>query len=365
MCHFYANALSSLQSTEIVLQPEHLEAIRHLPSFRALVESAVEAGNLYQAQSLIEDDAALVAKIQSCADQRQHWVSGLLRSLLVQEAALGGSFSTAYVEAIAEGVSASEDSKLTERVRLMGAAGLAIFIRRVISVFQYGEQTLSLNPSSKNEDAQLQTSLSNLLIELENLHSSAQDQNITLRSTYNGQSKVMRTTVIAQRVQLSRDSAALSEEDKAYTSIIDSLTNLLDAHISISPASSIFLSECWTYDSKAPSHSVFVPRPRAVLERSLMRPTDYLSCACCTEGSSGIQASLPPTSILYQLYLETGSLINVADLWAAFHGLVGQDEEDERKVLVSFYRGLAELRALGFVKGSKKKVDHVAKLKWL
>lgn len=94
-----------------------------------------------------------------------------------------------------------------------------------------------------------------------------------------------------------------------------------------------------------------------------------------------MQATLPATSILYHLYLEAGSLINVADLWSAFYALVsGHKEEeeeseendeqqekqlDERKALVMFYRGLAELRAMGFVKSSKKKTDHIAKVRWL
>jgi origin recognition complex subunit 3 len=70
------------------------------------------------------------------------------------------------------------------------------------------------------------------------------------------------------------------------------------------------------------------------------------------------------------MYLETGNLINVADLWTAYHALVEKDngegsDGDERKALAEFYRGMAELRALGFLKPSKKKADHVAKVKWL
>ncbi|KAG5742591.1 hypothetical protein H9Q72_014553, partial [Fusarium xylarioides] len=76
-------------------------------------------------------------------------------------------------------------------------------------------------------------------------------------------------------------------------------------------------------------------------------------------------ATLPATALLYRLYTATGSLINVADLWAAFSALVSEGETDERKSLVMFYRALAELRALGFVKASKKKADHIAKMKWL
>ena len=73
------------------------------------------------------------------------------------------------------------------------------------------------------------------------------------------------------------------------------------------------------------------------------------------------------TAILYHLYLETGSLINVADLWSALYAIVGEEKEDgldERSALVLFYRALSELRIMGFVKQSRKKADHIAKLAW-
>lgn len=43
-----------------------------------------------------------------------------------------------------------------------------------------------------------------------------------------------------------------------------------------------------------------------------------------------LSSTQPPTAILYQLYLESGNLINVNDLWLAFNAIVGEDEEDEK-----------------------------------
>jgi origin recognition complex subunit 3 len=110
---------------------------------------------------------------------------------------------------------------------------------------------------------------------------------------------------------------------------------------------------------------VLVPRPRTVFERSFTRPHDYLACSCCKANEGGMPATWPTTPILYRMYLETGNLINVADLWSAFGATVSDECEDERHALFMFYKGLAELRSLGFVKPTKKKADHIAKLKWL
>jgi origin recognition complex subunit 3 len=378
MCHFYANALSPLLAVlqhnggEPPLQSEQLESVRNLPSFRALVESHVDNGDaesLERARSLIEDDETLIAEIKKGQSIRDTWIRDALRALLVQEAAgaLQGEFSSAYIAILGEGASGSEHSRLVECVRQLEAPALASFLRQTIRILKEGDPILiSQSPTaSLREDADMEGSLSKLLTDLEALQALASEAGITLRSSYSGQSKIMRTTVIAQRVQLSRDTAALREQDKQFTSIVDGVTRELGKHIRVSPLGQVFLSESWTYDSHSPLRDVLVPRPRPIFERSLTRPHDYLGCNCCKDGSGGIQATLPATAILYQLYLETGNLINVADLWSAFHGHVSQDEEDERKILFSFYRGLAELKTLGFVKSSKKKADHIAKLKWL
>ncbi|RMJ16921.1 hypothetical protein CDV36_003395 [Fusarium kuroshium] len=369
MCHFYANPLSVLGHTSL-LQAEHTEASRHVSSFREHVEQAVESGNLEHiqyAKDLLERVDFLIARVEESLANREESIKDFLRALLIiQETdAQDGEFSRAYVAAMESGISISEDSRAIESVRRMEINELMTMVRKVIAILRDGDVDLFLEPATKPAHIELQGALTRHLVELEELHSRAEEQGITLRSKYSGQSKVMRTTVIAQRVQLSRDSAALTEEGKQLTRIVDDMTALLTTHVHAPKPSSLLLSESWLYDSRAPSRDVFVPRPRAVLERSLTRPHDYLSCSCCKPGEQDTAAMLPATALLYRLYLETGSLINVADLWAAFAALVGDEEADERKTLVKFYRGLAELRALGFVKASKKKADHIAKLKWL
>ncbi|KAJ4272231.1 Origin recognition complex subunit 3 [Fusarium torreyae] len=369
MCHFYANPLSVLGHTPL-LQPEHTEAIRHVDSFRETVERAVESGDLddvQYAKDLLESDEFLGSQVQNSIGRRQESIEDFLRALLIlrEAEAQNTEFSRAYVEAMDEGVSIIEDSRAVESVRRMDVDELLAMLRKVVSILRDGDGDLLLGSVTKQVDVEFRDALIRQLVNLEELHARAEEQDITLRSKYSGQSKVVRTTVIAQRVQLSHDSAALTDEDKQLTQAVDDITALFIARVQVPKPSSLLLSESWLYDSRAPSRDVFVPRPRAVFERSLARPHDYLSCSCCKLGDEGSQATLPATALLYRLYTETGSLINVADLWAAFAALVGDEETDERKSLVMFYRALAELRALGFVKASKKKADHIAKLKWL
>lgn len=43
----------------------------------------------------------------------------------------------------------------------------------------------------------------------------------------------------------------------------------------------------------------------------------------------GIRSTQPPASIIYQLYLESGALINIFDLWSAFYQVIGGDDGED------------------------------------
>ncbi|OLN88768.1 Origin recognition complex subunit 3 [Colletotrichum chlorophyti] len=377
MCHFYANPLSvfSLEDDEMnseLVQDEHLEAFRSLPSFRREVEKAIEAKDLNLARSLLEDDDLLREKIFEIPVKRAVWATRLLRSLKLIQATgvVQDDFSSMYMKAMAEGISlSSEDWDVVENIKRMQADEFVSMLQRIQSTVASvdGELCLAGWEVKAGEGFPL---VKTFLEDSKELLSRAQEEGNTLRSAYSGHSRVLRTTVVAQKVQLSHDSAALSEDDKAFTKIVDGVAELFQDVIRCDPAANVFLYETWHYDSKTPYRDVFVPRPLDVFERSLRRPQDYLACSCCST-SEGISTTMPATSLLYHLYLETGNLINVADLWSAFYAMVGggdaesEENADERAALVLFYQGLAELKTLGFVKMSKKKTDHIAKVKWL
>ncbi|KAK4144716.1 origin recognition complex subunit 3 N-terminus-domain-containing protein [Dichotomopilus funicola] len=428
MCHFYANPLSVLLTDAAVLQrregggvlqPEHIQAVRTLDSFQAEVEAAVEARQLGHAQSLLEDDDYLVARIREQGQKRREYVLQLLRSLhlVVSSGLSSASFTDLYTLALSSGIAISQASgtvPLEDAIKRVEPDEFLALTTRLLSAIHTGSPDLGLDGwAAAAEDVVL--SLTDLRDEVEGLIERSKSNNSTggpnkprptLKSKYSAQSRILRTTVVAQKVQLSHDSATLTDEDKAYTAAIDTLYALLHETIHCAPAitdaeHNLFLHEAWFIDTTSTSSSssaslfrdIFVPRPGATFARALARPHDYLGCACCGRkkrkgrgdrasgpGLGTVLGTSPATAVLHQLLLETGALVNVADLWTAYSALVakqgqsGEDGEDEdededegrkRELLVGFYRGLAELRVMGFVKGSKKKVDHVAKVKWL
>ena len=225
--------------------------------------------------------------------------------------------------------------------------------------------------------------------DLAKLIAATMDNSAPLRSEHDVHHNTLRTTVVAQKVELSKQTAALSKEDLEYSKIVDHVDILLREYFQqsfINPQD-LFLHEILIYDAKSPYRDAFTPRPRFAVERALSSPHDYLGCTCCNSVQNGLSSTQPTTAILYQLYLESGSQINVSDLWSAFDTIVAtenpEDEEAEQQrnlfvprgnlkdssstnVTASalFSQALAELKYMGMIKSSRKKADHLAKLAW-
>ncbi|KAI1105215.1 origin recognition complex subunit 3 N-terminus-domain-containing protein [Jackrogersella minutella] len=371
MCHFYANPLTVFLSDSIeteMLQDEHLEAVRCLPSFRRSVETAVEKNKVKQARLLLNNDQHLMTLLRGSLKDAHRWSLNVLQKVKILTASknFSADCTRLYLEAISHGIDLDQIADFTDSIRRMQPTDTEVFLGQILDDMNNGDPSLGLDPWA-NEAEESVSLLTDMLAEVKVLQTDAEEQGNVLRSKYSGQTKVLRTTVIAQKVQLSQDTARLTEEDKSYTDLMDRLVEHLTKILGCDNAKDLCFNELWFFDMKAPYRDVFIPRPRGVVERALSRPHDYLNCSCCETKEDRVIPSFPTTAILYQLYIETGSLINVADLWSAYYAIVGEEEEeglDERAALVLFYRGLAEMRAMGFVKQSRKKADHIAKLAW-
>lgn len=190
-----------------------------------------------------------------------------------------------------------------------------------------------------------------------------------LHSEYNINSSVVKTTVVQQRIQLSKGKANLPEQDIEYTKILDCLIGALQEYFAetLIPPQDLFLHEAFLFDLRNPLKETFGPRPRFAIERAMASPFDYLFSSP-DASAARISAKQPATAILYQLYLESGALVNVHDLWQAFYAVFENDQGkkcDERIVMSLFYGALSDLKSFGIVKNSRKKTDHLAKAAWM
>ncbi len=379
MCHFYANPLSifltySLDFDEFLfeVQSEHLEAIRTLPSFRRKIEVLLEEHKIREARKLLDSDKALHEEIRRTLKHKKEFVIKMQQTMHIYYIVASGwahrnDRMGLYVKAFSGQLQDSDMLKdLENSIKTMPPSEVLKLTGNLLARISSGDPETDLEGWTESVENFVEN-LSRIQLEVQNLQNHAKASNTTLRSKYTVQSKVLRTTVVAQKVHLSKEQSSLSALDMSYSNLLDDLTDLLEENLKFENPLDQFLHEIWIYDSKSPCRDVFTPKPRHAIERALSLPHDYLGCACCKASEEGLSSSQPPTAILYQLYLETGSLINVSDLWSAFYAIVGgEDEQDcnERNALLLFYRALADLKLLGMVKQSRKKTDHLAKLAW-
>lgn len=152
-----------------------------------------------------------------------------------------------------------------------------------------------------------------------------------LRSKHDINYAGLRTTIVSHKVELSKQSASLSKHDLSYSKIVNRVDAILSKCLkeALVTPQELFLHEILIYDFKSPHREVFAPKPRHAMERALSSPRDYLGCNCCKGTQHGLSATHPVTSILYQLFLESGAIINTSDLWSAFNTIVEPEENDD------------------------------------
>ncbi|XP_012493681.1 PREDICTED: origin recognition complex subunit 3 isoform X2 [Propithecus coquereli] len=114
--------------------------------------------------------------------------------------------------------------------------------------------------------------------------------------------------------------------------------------------------------------------PRIALHTALNNPYYYLKNEALKSEEGCIPNTAPDICIAYKLHLECSRLINLVDWSEAFATVVTAAEKMDANSAVSeemneiiharFIRAVSELELLGFIKPTKQKTDHVARLTW-
>ena len=132
------------------------------------------------------------------------------------------------------------------------------------------------------------------------------------------------------------------------------------------------LNEIFYYDQADTVKRRLSGCPRIAIQTALNNPRHYLNCSCCDIEEGSIQDTLPDISVAFKLHLECGRLINLYDWLQAFMTVTElpakttkKSTSDERQTLQArFIHVVSELQFLGFIKATKRKTDHVARLTW-
>lgn len=362
MSNFYANALALFLDANVGLKnipSDHFEALRSLESFCAHAQSLLDSKQTDAVRELLDSNERLLVDVHEhirTGLDALHEMTVALHVIRTVQDRLPNTASTPktslYVQAMSNKLRGSALLRTLFLSIRKSPSDVAASIIQAVAACNIHEETRDQIRSIGEDLAQL----------------AADNSAQPLRSEDDLGSSTLRTTVVAQKVHLSKHKAELSKQDAAYTDLLRSFTDILEAyfHDTLVNYKDLPFHEIFVYDLKSPHREVFTPRPRHAIERALASPHDYLDCECCAPEAgeeAGLSASQPATSVLYQLYLESGSLINVSDLWQAFQAVMGEKQGDEI-LMALFQKGMAELRYLGLVKSTRKRADHIAKVAW-
>ncbi|KAI4260429.1 MAG: hypothetical protein LQ352_000291 [Teloschistes flavicans] len=320
MTFFFANPLSILLADSVAtgpLQDEIYECVRNLESFRLFAERLLEQGHVDKARRILNDNIFLHAEIMEGIKQGKETLKILI-----------GAVERLY------SMQATLRLKTTES---WSALYIKAMMRELQDSASVRDTLLAIRKLPSDAMASLLDSLGDSIPELITLKEelrqmvSATGSTESLRSEHDTKHESLRTTVVAQKVELSKHSSSLSKQDLVYSKLVNQVNGVLRdyLHQSLVDPQELFLHEVLVFDLKSPHREVFIPKPRYAIERALTSPRDYLGCGCCTGAHYGLSATHPATSILYQLYLESGAIVNISDLWSAFHTIVGTDNPDD------------------------------------
>ncbi|XP_020496380.2 origin recognition complex subunit 3 isoform X1 [Labrus bergylta] len=169
-----------------------------------------------------------------------------------------------------------------------------------------------------------------------------------------------------------RRAKKLSPFEVLRNEALEFIDGLVKTHLA-TPESQTLNEVCY-YSSSATVRRHLNATPRTSIQAALNSPYYYLQNNSLITEDGSVSNAAPDICVVYKLHLECGRLINLYDWLEAYSTVVSAAEGnnpdsdsfgkvDEVKH-ARFIRAVSELEFLGFIKSTKQKTDHVARLTW-
>ncbi|CAH1997447.1 unnamed protein product [Acanthoscelides obtectus] len=367
--------LSKPQTREMVENFTHndFENVRQLLSFRKLVESETYENRI---KLLTDDDYfkdVLIKHLRSIQKylRRFHLFLKVLHVLVndLPKAPLGKKIRELYAVAVSRDITKSDEYK--ESFQLLGFLSKVELISKLSAIIDILSPKLTSVEQNKiaefvNKLEQYLKSMNDFNMEelqdaVEEIETEAlADETIDSRQQF-------REKLLGMAKQ--KSAKQLNKYEQLRKEVLDLLSNAFEEYL-VEPKS-FYLHEIFFFDDVSIQNNI-VGTHRTAIHNALNDPQYYLQCSCCEiPNSTSIRHTMPDICIAYKLHLECGKMINLYDWLQAFLSIVDPsdaDEESDRYVKpelqARFTQIVTELEYLGFIKNSKRKADHVARLTW-
>ncbi|XP_037750368.1 origin recognition complex subunit 3 isoform X2 [Chelonia mydas] len=376
--HFYSQPLSVLccellEAKKRVYSLSHnqCENIRSLPSFRRYVESQVSEKQI----ALLTEDSFLKEVTQTLLEDLHIYHENyfpVLRCLHVFTTSLpkyplGKQIRELHCACLGKRVwETDEYGSAVQLLRMLAKAELVAILQKCVEIF---------TSSSGKQFSNTVEKLGEFLTRFQNLEaeaSEAQDMSVSSQKELQKKMDLYHLQKTLLELKESKRSKKLTKFEMLRFEVVDFIDSLVRSYLA--PAEMQTLNEVVYFHTANALLEHLNAAPRIALHTALNNPYCYLKNQTLKSDVGCISNTAPDICIVYKLHLECGRLINLVDWLEAFSTVVtavegtdpdsvATDQVDEI-IHARFIRAVSELELLGFIKPSKQKTDHVARLTW-
>ncbi|XP_062326337.1 origin recognition complex subunit 3 isoform X1 [Osmerus eperlanus] len=378
--HFHSQPLSVLccKKEEAVghvaeLSQQDVERVRQLPSFRRYVEKQEPQEQV----ELLTSDEHVKAVCQTWIKDLHKYHKNyypILRCLHVLTSSLpkyplGKQIRELHISCLENDVWENEEyQSAMQLLRMLAKDELVTALQKCAEILKPGK-------TKKTRAALVQ--LEELLAKFSLLDKAAADVTAGEEMSPPGKGLPMKTDLFQlQKSLLAKKDSLRSKKLSQFENLRNEALVFIDSlvRMHLSPPDNQTLYEVYYYSSSAILRRHLNATPRTSIQTALSNPYHYLQNNSLRTEEGTVSNAAPDICIVYKLHLECGRLINLYDWLEAYSTVVsaaeGKDPDsadygkvDELKH-ARFIQAVSELEFLGFIKSTKQKTDHVARLTW-
>ncbi|XP_057715132.1 origin recognition complex subunit 3 [Corythoichthys intestinalis] len=377
--HFHSQPLSvlcckkkeALQNVAY-LSHEDLERIRQLPSFTRYINNQESQEQV----ELLKDDTHLKEfcqeQIKRLYKYHKNYYS-VLRCLHALTSSLpryplGKQIRELHLICLEKSVWETEDyQSAVKLLKMLAKDELITLLQKCVEILQACKST-----KMKSASVQLEEMLSKFKL-LEKANEVVQADKESLAAPVKNLQKKTNLYQL-QKALLEMNTTRRSKKhaspfENLRSEALEFIDDLVKSHLS--PPESQTLNEVCYYSSSSSVRRYLNATPRTSIQAALSSPYYYLLNDSLKTDDGSVSNAAPDICIAYKLHLECGRLINLYDWMQAFSTVVsaaeGNDPDSDKVDDIKharFIRAVSELEFLGFIKSTKQKTDHVARLTW-
>ncbi|XP_069343754.1 origin recognition complex subunit 3 isoform X1 [Eulemur rufifrons] len=376
--HFYSQPLSVLccnlpeaKRRINFLSDNQCENIRHLPSFRRYVENQASEKQV----ALLTNEKYLKEETQSLLENLHVYHTNyflVLRCLhkftsSLPKYPLGRQIRELYCICLEKNIWDSEEyASALQLLRMLAKDELMTTLQNCFTIFKSSPEKHLGNTAKRIEE---------FLAQFQSLDADAKEEEDASGSQQKGLQKTDLYHLQKSLLEM-KELRRTSKKQTKFEVLREKVVNFIDYLVReyLLPPETQPLHEVVYFSAAHALREHLNAAPRIALHTALNNPYYYLKNEALKSEEGCIPNTAPDICIAYKLHLECSRLINLVDWSEAFATVVTAAEKMDANSVISeemneiiharFIRAVSELELLGFIKPTKQKTDHVARLTW-